>query len=135
MAKEDKKGGAGKAVGGVFAGAAACAAVFFFLRGGDLGLGKGKGDTKTEDKPAITTTQAAEPAVTEVKYVDVTIKEDKYVYNGGEYTLDDLITELKKLSDGENVRINDDGGLAEALDNLKKALDENSIKYSDETAK
>lgn len=137
--KEGKKGGGGKAAGGVVVGAAACAAVFLLLRGGDFGLGKGKGETKTENAPAVTTaaTEAteAEPAVVEVKYVDVTIKEDKYVYNGGEYGIDELITELKKLTGGENVRINDDGGLAEALDNLKKALDENGINYSDETAK
>ena len=135
MAKDGKKGGGGKAAGGVVVGAAACAAVFLLLRGGDLGLGKG--ETKTENAPAVTTaaTEAteAEPAVVEVKYVDVTIKEDKYVYNGGEYGIDELVTELKKLSDGENVRINNDGGLAEALDSLKKALDENGIKYSDET--
>jgi hypothetical protein len=136
--KKEKKGGAGKAVGGVAVGAAAMAAVFMFLRGGDLGIGKGKNDTNAGEKPqaaVTTTTQAAEPAVTEVKFVDVTIKEDKYVYNGGEYVLDDLITELKKLTDGENVRINNDGGLADALDSLKKALDENGITYSDETAK
>ena len=135
MAKDGKKGGGGKVAGGVAVGAAAAAAVFFFLRGGDLGLGKGKNETNNAEKPAVTTTQAAEPAVTEVKYVDVTIKEDKYVYNGGEYDLAGLITELKKLTDGENVRIDNEGGLADALDSLKKSLDENSIKYADETAK
>jgi hypothetical protein len=139
MAKDGKKGGGGKVAGGVAVGAVAAAAVFLFLKGGDLGLpwAKGSNDNKPAETTAAVTTTApeAEPAVTEVKYVDVTIKEDKYVYNGGEYDLEGLVTELKKLTGGENVRINDDGGLAEALDSLKKALDENGIKYSDETAK
>ena len=133
MADSEKKGGAGKFAGGTVFGAVAAVAVMFFLNGGQ-GIGFGKGESKSNNA-AVTTTQVAEPAVVEVKYVDVTIKEDKYVYNGGEYGIDELITELKKLTGGENVRINDDGGLAEALDNLKKALDENGIKYSDETAK
>ena len=137
--KKEKKGGAGKVAGGAVGGAAIVAAILLFLKGGELGLpwAKGSEDNKPAETAAAVTTTApeAEPAVTEVKYVDVTIKKDKYVYNGGEYGIDELITELKKLTGGESVRINDDGGLAEALDSLKKALAENNITFTDETAK
>ncbi len=135
MADKVKKGGGGKVAGGFVAGAATCAAVFLFLRGGDLGFSISTNKTGSGGSVVTTSAQSAEPAVSEVKYVDVTIKEDKYTYNGAEYDLDGLITELKKLTEGENVRINDNGGLAEGLDSLKKSLDENDIKYLDNTAK
>ncbi len=89
-------------------------------------------DSITEEDNTVTTIEA-EPTITEIKYVDVTIKENKYVYIEKEFELDELIEQLKNLSDGEHVRIYDDGGLQEALDNLISKLNENNIEYLDET--
>lgn len=71
----------------------------------------------------------AEAAAAEVKYEDVVITGDTYLWNGGSYELDALITELKGLDENTQVMISEDEGNVKALDELKSALDENGIGY------
>ena len=126
-------------------------AIFIFLvfwgKGFGKGKGKGKGNSEGNQRtmPEIsisetdetvveaTTTTEIQPTVVEIKYVDVTIREDKYIFAEKEYDLEGLISQLDNLKDGEHVRIYDGGGLQETLDNLINALDEKHIEYLDET--
>ena len=112
------------------------AVILFLVFGKGLGFGKGNGtgDGKATGSVAETVSQEAEPAVTEVKYVEVAVKKDKYIYGGSEYDLIGLMAELDKREEGANVRIKDDGGLVEARDALIEELNKKNIPYTDDTA-
>lgn len=114
--------------------AIAVAVWFFFFRGNGSGTGK-SGTTGTDNaSEVVTSSQEAEPAQAEIVFAEVTVRENAYVYNGGEYQLDPLVEELKKLGENTKVRITDDGGLVDAKEALTDALTKNNIPYTDDTA-
>ena len=124
----------GKVIAAILLIAAIAVAVwFFFFRGEGFGTGK-SGATGTDNASETVTTQEAEPAQAEVVFAEVTVKESAYVYNGGEYQLNPLMEELKKLDENTKVRITDDGGLVDAKEALTDALTKNNIPYTDDTA-
>ena len=83
-----------------------------------------------ENEPAEETTAEIPPE--SVIYIQVTVSGSTYVTDGNETTLES-ITEIAK---GDNiiVRITDDNAVADAMDNLISALEENNISYVEPTA-
>lgn len=97
---------------------------------GKQGASSGVSAQNTADTDnSVSDSADAEAAVAEVKYEDVVITGDTYLWNGGSYELDALITELKGLDENTQVMISEDEGNVKALDELKSALDENGISY------
>lgn len=116
------------------------ALVIFLLNHFGLGFGgggDGDGDGEENAAPETSSVQEVEPAVVEYAEVEVIIKGDRYSFNGGEYELEPLITELKKSADeNKNLKVNitQDNGLADALDALTEKLEAEGITYADNTA-
>ena len=123
---------------------AAAVVVAYMLLNGKFGLGKGQASAdkgsetvsasqdETPDDDEIAEKEA-EPAAAESVTLQVTVKGDKYSYDGGEFDLDARIAAIQK-ENNPSVEIYDDGGLAEKLDELTVALTENGIPYVDKTA-
>lgn len=107
-----------------------------FGKGDGDGEGEGEGDAAVSESSA-SSVQEVEPVMAEYAEVEVIIKGDRYSFNGGEYELEPLITELKKSADeNKNLKVNitQDNGLADALDALIERLDAEGITYADNTA-
>lgn len=119
--------------------------------GGGLGSGNGDGasvnsgvsenslsDNSGTENTHISETESETETVPEettesIKYIDVTVSGDTYLMNNTEKTLEAFIS-LAKDGDNTVVRITDDNAVADAMDSLISALDENSISYIEPNA-
>ena len=100
--------------------------------GGGAGDNDGDGDT-TSSISSVVDSVEDESSEAEKSVEKVTVSGSDYSYGGKTYTLDDLKAALESK---ENivVEIQDDGAVANAVDDLHSALDDMGISYSDATA-
>jgi len=145
MSKEGKGGGKGKAAAGAGILVLLAAGLFKFQPFGlPFGFdppGSGNDSSVSEDsgsqKPAAT--EAPEEKKEEQKETteeatslsaDITVSGKEYLYQNRKATLEELIDEMKKLGEKAEVRIfTEDDYTANAMDALKKALDEAGLNY------
>ncbi len=118
-------------------------AVLYFFRKGGLGFGIGSGDGigKENAEIALETTVSSETGVTaetitkkELKYIDVTVHENSYIYNSNSYEfdeIDELINEICKTDSSFEVHLHDDNASYKAYTELEKALHEKNINCTD----
>lgn len=64
-----------------------------------------------------------------VGYIEITVSEDKYVYENHEISYDDLIKVLDGLDGNTAVKISDENATLKAYENLTKALEEREIMF------
>lgn len=111
-------------------------AIFFIGKG--LGWWGGKGDNEgSGDAEAVQqvmqTVQTSETITTqEILYVEVTVSENKYIFNSHTYeieALDSLISDIKASSPKFTVRITDEYASDKAYEKLKSALNNENIKF------
>lgn len=111
-------------------------AIFFIGKG--LGWWGGKGDNEgSGDAEAVQqvmqTVQTSETITTqEILYVEVTVSENKYIFNNITYEmeeLDSLISEIKASPKKFKVRITDEYASDKAYEKLKSALNNENIKF------
>ncbi len=120
--------------------------------GGGFGSGNGNGDggnsnSKISSENSVadsadndnipetdeTTTETLPEETTEaIRYMEITVSGDTYFINSAEKTLDDFIS---LATDDENtvVRITDDNAVADAMESLISALENNNIQYIEPT--
>lgn len=111
--------------------AAILALLGHFGLGFDFGDGKGNGDgevKKSVESVADVETTAPDD---DIDYLELTVSGSSYIYRNSEYTLDDLIAELRTEEDIK-VRIRDDNASKSAYDQLVEALSYNGITYDEE---
>lgn len=137
MAKnEEKKKGSG-AVPAACGLAVLIAALF---GGKQLGLipfgndGNGNGDVNSsssvveEVKEAVTSAEEeTQPETEEVKYIEVTVSNDSYIYQNSTLTLDELMEQIKDTE--LTVKLTDDKASKKAYEDLLTALSDGNIKY------
>lgn len=114
------------------------AAILVLLNHLGLGFGLGTGtgkDSGTVKKTADTaqSDDTTEPTTDYIDYLELTVSGSSYIYRNSEYSLDDLISELKTEED-IRVRIRDDNASKAAYDSLVSALNENGIPYAEESS-
>lgn len=111
-------------------------AIFFIGKG--LGWWGGKGDNEgSGDAEAVQqvmqTVQTSETITTqEILYVEVTVSENKYIFNNITYEmeeLDSLISEINASPKKFTVRITDEYASDKAYEKLKSALNNENIKF------
>ncbi|MCH5193895.1 MAG: hypothetical protein J1F11_08045 [Oscillospiraceae bacterium] len=108
-------------------------AVLAFLFGnGMLGFG---GNSDGGIMPAIGTVSPEAETVSddtpaETNYIDVTVSEDKYLYNNDTVTIDELIEKIGSFEKECEVHITvSDTATLNAVDDLKAAFDNSGIAY------
>lgn len=117
----------------------AAVAVFLLVHFGLLGLGgSGTGgsdsdssissESEAETEP-VSETEPVETSVEEITYVEVTVKENEYLYQNSTMTLDALTDALKQLDAGITVRITDENASKQAFDALTAELDAAARSY------
>ncbi|MBR1739991.1 MAG: hypothetical protein IJ737_06845 [Ruminococcus sp.] len=105
-----------------------------------FGFGKGKGgDSKGGDNKGngSSTAEAVSAAEDQTKtstitYQEITVSGEKYIVNGQEKELDEVIADAKALAAEGNAefRIIDDGAMNDALEDLTSALDNEKLSYN-----
>lgn len=100
-----------------------------------LGLGGGKGEgsgnaSETNSKATeITTTTAEIPK----EFYDIKVSGSTYIVNEKVVELSDFISEFSFWKDNVIVRITDDNATKNAMDDLKKALEDGGREYTETT--
>lgn len=64
-----------------------------------------------------------------VKYIEVTIAEDKYFYENREVSYDDLVKVFSELDENTAVKISDENATLKAYELITKVLEESKIMY------
>ena len=140
MSKEGSKGG-GKAVAGIGIIALLAAGLFKFQpfglpfgfdppgSGNDSSVSDDNSKEETTEAPKEEKTEAASEEASSAK-ADVTLSGKEYLYQNRKLALNDLVEELRKLGSDTEVKIfTEDDYTANAMDALKKALDEAGLTY------
>ena len=99
---------------------------WFGLGNGNSGNGNGESSSIQSENSATegTTTETTTTITTvSIPAVGVTVNGNDYFYENHSYSLDDLLTELKKLDAGTAVRITDENASLNAYNALTDALD------------
>lgn len=113
------------------------AVVLLILGKGGLGFGGGTGNEEGSMDKKIPVTEEAELIITEppiivteeIKYIEITVSENEYIYQNSKYSLDDLIAELKSQNISDPVKIKDEESSIKAYSGLKEALYENHFHF------
>ena len=107
--------------------------VLLYFFGGGLGLGSGSGGTVPAGGTVTNNTEQetdSDDTPEETKYIDVTVSEDKYLYDNNTITIDELIEKVKGFEEKCEVHITvSETATLNAVDDLKAALDSNGIEY------
>ena len=107
--------------------------VILYFFGGSFGLGSGNGGTVPAGGTVTNDTGSAavtEETPDETNYIDVTVSEDKYLYNNDTITIDELIEKVKGFEEKCEVHITvSETATLNAVDDLKAAFDSNGIEY------
>lgn len=107
--------------------------VILYFFGGSFGLGSGNGGTVPAGGTVTNDTESAavtEETPEEIDYIDVTVSEDKYLYNNDTITIDELIEKVKGFEEKCEVHITvSETATLNAVDDLKAAFDSNGIEY------
>lgn len=110
-------------------------AVVIFLGFGGKGIGGGKGNGKgsgTKEATTISVEEVTEEILVtteELKYIEITVSGNEYIFQNQKYEMDELISTVKKQAESLDVRITDDHSSIKAYKYLTEALSENSIHY------
>lgn len=109
--------------------AATFVAIYYWGKGG-VGVG-GAGAAIDSDVESVSQAETVEtpPVIEELKYIDVTVSGNDYLYNNTKYTLDELMDELNSYELEAKVKITDDNSSRKAYKGLVEALRANSIPY------
>lgn len=107
------------------------------LAGKGFGIGGGKGDNEgagdAEAVQADATLQTTEAITTqEMVYIEVTVSENKYIFNNISYEieeLDSLISDIRSADEMFTVRITDEYASSKAYEKLRTALSNEKIKF------
>lgn len=114
--------------------------VFLLFRFGLFGFGSGTGDgdsgtsvssaaeSESQTEPEIET-EPIETTVEEKVYVEVTVKENEYLYQNSTMELDALTDALGQLDGEIIVRITDENASKQAVDALTAELDASATAY------
>lgn len=101
-----------------------------------MGKGNNKGAENVESIPVVGTIQTTKAITTkEIVYVDVTVSENKYIFNNITYEIeeiDSLVSNIKSTGEEFTVRITDEYASSKAYENLTLALKEQGILYINE---
>lgn len=116
--------------------------IAYFLGNGGLGFGGGNGDNEgsgnaeaVQVDAKMQTTETTTEAITtqEIIYVEVTVSENKYIFNNVSYEIDDidsLISDINKAAEEKfTVRITDEYASSKAYEKLKSALNNEKIRF------
>ena len=81
-----------------------------------------------EVKEAVTSAEEeTQPETEEVKYIEVTVSNDSYIYQNSTLTLDELMEQIKGTE--LTVKLTDDKASKKAYEDLLTALSDGNIKY------
>lgn len=108
----------------------------FFGIGGE-GEGSSSGSTSTASSVSTASTAESTQAVDadaqtsgeEATYFDVSVSEDGYIHDSHQYTLDEVIEEMKALEGGFVVRIYDENAAQNLYSELTDRLKSEGIEY------
>ena len=79
------------------------------------------------EAPTTTEETTTEPETEEVKYIDITVSGNDYIYQNSTMSLEDLMENIKDTD--MTVKLTDDKASKQAYEALTGALSENNIKY------
>ena len=99
------------------------------------GLGKEKGDGSGSGGSVVSSSvvdkEVEETSSDQKVYADITVSGDSYIFENNSSEINDIIKSINGLDGDVVVRINDQNASYNAMDQLKKALDEGKISYSE----
>ena len=109
----------------------------FFGKDGGEGEGSSSGSASTVSTASSVSTAESTEAVDadaqtsgeEVTYFDVSVSEDGYIHDSHQYTLDEIIEEMKALEGGFVVRIYDENAAQNLYSELTDRLKSEGIEY------
>lgn len=106
-------------------------AVAILLGNGGFGFGGGNGNESGSNEEPNSQVETIEtpPVIEELKYVEITVSGNEYIYKNTKYSLDDLISDLTSLEEEAKVKITDDNSSRKAYKKIIDALIENKIPY------
>lgn len=107
------------------------AVVIGFLTDG-FGLGGGQGDSEGEGNVSdsqSSDTEAPEPVLEELDFLNVTVSESEYLYQNSRFQLDELIDRLLTDAADTKVKITDENASKRAYESLIAALKDKKIHY------
>ena len=138
MTKEEKRRKKGKRSTGGLLIIVLLLGVAWLLRGCDQFFGKG-GEGEGSSSGSASTASVAESTEAvdadaqtsgeEVTYFDVSVSEDGYIHDSHQYTLDEVIEEMKALEGGFVVRIYDENAAQNLYSELTDRLKSEGIEY------
>lgn len=99
-----------------------------------LGFGFGKGTGKKSDSDAASVSQSESVSdSSNTEYVDIKVSGSTYLYDGNEIELEKFIETLQPMKDNVVVKIIDDNATKQAMDDLKKAVENSGRSYVKQT--
>lgn len=103
---------------------------YFGIFGGKSGTDSGDGDGPSASQSSVIDKEVEESSQ-EQQYADITVSGDNYIFDNSNSQLTDIVKAVKDMDSSVLVRITDQNASFNAMDDLKKALDEAGISYSE----